>query len=1075
MIVVPDMRLHPLFATAPSSWRGAIIGLPLKIGNRTVGVMNVSYREPYQFSTEELRILRLLGDQAAIAIENARLFTQAATERRHLSLLYDLGRTLAASMDPDEILQRAVSLTTEALQGIIGQIFLYQPDTGRLVLMVHYGRPADEVQEVDSQLNLSLGQGLAGWSALHRRAVIVPDVKHDPRWFRVNDIDQEASAAITAPILIENRLLGVITILHPRPGVFSEDHLALLQAISRELALGLSNAQRYQQVERRLAEITLIQNLTQAFSQRLDLQVLLDEVVTQLSERLGYPQVEIYLHNRGVLSLRAFRGHEPAVRELSIHQGLLGRVVQTGEAALIPDTRRCEECRNRSDQAVTELAVPIFRGGEVIGVIDIQSGQAGSLDEQDLDLLQVLAGQISIAFENALLYEQVRQHAEDLEETVAQRTSELMELYQLSQEIGYQLSYEALLRLLLRHLHTAVQSDTVAGWLENGDFHGLLVITSRPISEQGKQLILEQWLQQVRELKAEPGLDPGPLAVIEAEDFQPTKPPLVEIQSLLLCPIYDEESLRGGLLVFMDQSAGISAEQERLVTTFANQAATAVQRLASVLSAQQKHLESLFEHVPMGVLLLDTDFNLLISNPRGRAILAVLNQDETATRLTHLGPLPISELIRRQEEKVPVEIALPRSPRRTFSAQIRQIGEENQEWVLTLHETTEERENQLRIQSQERLATVGQLAAGIAHDFNNIMAAILVYADLLHQDPQIPESSREKLGIIRQQVERATSLIRQILDFSRRSVMEQSALDLLPFIKELDKLLGRILPETIRLELTYQPGEYWAHADPTRLQQVFMNLALNSRDAMPDGGLLKFSLSRIETRPGENRPLSEMTAGEWICISVSDTGTGVPPEVLPHIFDPFFTTKPVGQGTGLGLAQVYGIIKQHDGYLDVYSEVGKGTCFDLYLPALPGKGNASRSPESGAQPLGRGELVLVVEDNTDTRQALQALLEALQYRVLTAANGQEALEVFESYQSEIVLVVSDLVMPRMGGIALLHALQERWPGVKMLLITGHPMEIEDQIVLEVGAVNWLQKPFTIKSFTQAIQALLQNN
>jgi CheY-like chemotaxis protein len=268
--------------------------------------------------------------------------------------------------------------------------------------------------------------------------------------------------------------------------------------------------------------------------------------------------------------------------------------------------------------------------------------------------------------------------------------------------------------------------------------------------------------------------------------------------------------------------------------------------------------------------------------------------------------------------------------------------------------------------------------------------------------------------------------------------MEQSPLDLLPFIKELDKMLGRVMPETIRLELNYQPGVYLVNADPTRLQQVFVNLALNARDAMPEGGVLRFGISRIQLASDEAPPIPDLPAGEWIRVSVHDTGTGISPEILPHIFEPFFTTKPVGQGTGLGLAQVYGIIKQHDAYMDVRSEVGRGTTFNIYLPALDVK--QEQALDSGTSEIidGNGETVLLVEDDQTTLNALQALLEAQNYQVRTAKNGMDALKQYDAARGEIALVVSDVVMPKMGGVALYRALQERWPEIRMLFITGHP-------------------------------------
>jgi CheY-like chemotaxis protein len=373
---------------------------------------------------------------------------------------------------------------------------------------------------------------------------------------------------------------------------------------------------------------------------------------------------------------------------------------------------------------------------------------------------------------------------------------------------------------------------------------------------------------------------------------------------------------------------------------------------------------------------------------------------------------------------------------------------------------------------QERLATVGQLAAGIAHDFNNIMAAIVVYADLLRMDTTISSSSQERLAIIQQQVQRAASLIRQILDFSRRSVMEQSSLDLLPFIKEIEKLLNRTLPETITVELHSREDEYILSADPTRLQQVFMNLAVNARDAMPEGGTLSFDLSLVQLKEGDHAPSADMPPGNWVHIRVSDTGTGIPPEDQSHIFEPFFTTKPVGQGTGLGLAQVYGIVKQHDGYIDVTSQVGEGTQFNIFLPTFTTPKKEAPVDETAMEIDGDGKMVLLVEDDAATRKALQTMLSMHNYRVLVAENGIEALEYLEKDGDEIVMVVSDVVMPQMGGFGLYEKMQIHWPHIEVLFITGHPLDDQNQSILQQGKVHWLQKPFTVQEFNQTLFELL---
>jgi signal transduction histidine kinase/CheY-like chemotaxis protein len=540
--------------------------------------------------------------------------------------------------------------------------------------------------------------------------------------------------------------------------------------------------------------------------------------------------------------------------------------------------------------------------------------------------------------------------------------------------------------------------------------------------------------------------------------------------------------LLGVLSVLHDQKDAFTEDHLALMQAICQQTSLAlgnasryrqIERLASLLSTEQQRLGSLIEYLPVGVLLLDSEQRLLVSNPIGRTILTDLNGELDEHVITHIGPHSLESLCTNFGESMPVEIVRENLPRRFFEIEARQVGDTDRNWVLMLREVTQERENQARIQMQERLATVGQLAAGIAHDFNNIMAAILVYTDLLIREPNLSSASLERLAIIQKQVDRAASLIRQILDFSRRSVMEQSPLDLLPFIKELDKLFARIMPENIRLALNYLPGTYRVDADPTRLQQVFMNLVLNARDAMPQGGILTFELSSLRLEIGEPAPIPGMPIGEWVHIVVSDTGAGISEDVLSHIFEPFYTTKPVGQGTGLGLAQVYGIIKQHGGFIDVNSQDGVGTSFEIYLPALPEPHKVEDLQKIPDAFEGAGETLLLVEDDQTTRQALQTLLETQNYHVLTASDGLEALRFYDAAAGSISLVISDLIMPHMGGVELYYALQQRWPDVKMLFITGHPLDEESRALLERGGVHWMQKPFSIQELGQAMKSILQ--
>ena len=525
------------------------------------------------------------------------------------------------------------------------------------------------------------------------------------------------------------------------------------------------------------------------------------------------------------------------------------------------------------------------------------------------------------------------------------------------------------------------------------------------------------------------------------------------------------------------RAAPIGPADLRTLVAIADMVARALQRVAlnEQLVTYAARVQTIMNTVPDGILLLDTNLRVVLSNPGADKALALLASWLPGQRLLALAGQPLQALLQTPDSGLAHELTHADHVFEVMACPLHSApgdatpGADG--WVLILRDVTQERAFLGRVQQQEHLAAIGQLAAGIAHDFKNIISVITLYSQMLMRAP-LSERDRQRLVTMSQQATHASRLIQQILDFSRRSAMERSAVDLLPFTKELVNLWERTLPENVQIRLSYDGPEYIVDGDPTRLQQALMNLAINARDAMPQGGVLRLKLSHLDVAAGAPPPLPELTPGAWLRLAISDTGPGIPAAVLPHIFEPFFTTKERSKGTGLGLAQAYGIVAQHDGFITVESRPGQGATFVIYLPlvvtlAAPAADSAAQEPLVGGH-----ETILLVEDEATAREVISDTLEALGYNVLEAANGQAALEIFTRDPAQIALVLTDLVMPKMGGVELLRAVRAVRPGIKVVAMTGYSVEDEGLHLLALGMAAWLQKPFNYEVLAATLRQAL---
>jgi PAS domain S-box-containing protein len=391
--------------------------------------------------------------------------------------------------------------------------------------------------------------------------------------------------------------------------------------------------------------------------------------------------------------------------------------------------------------------------------------------------------------------------------------------------------------------------------------------------------------------------------------------------------------------------------------------------------------------------------------------------------------------------------------------------------VMVSRDVTERRRLEAELLQSQKMETVGRLAGGVAHDFNNLLTAITGYADLALAAVAPDDAVREDLDAILKAAERAANLTRQLLTFARKQVIEVRVINLNDLILELNNLLRRLIGEDIELEIRLTPDLWPLKVDPSQIEQVLVNLAVNARDAMPGGGMLTIETANVELVRSEAQHV-DIINGPYVLLAVSDTGIGIDPRVRDHIFEPFFTTKGPGQGTGLGLAMCYGIISQHGGYIWPYSEAGRGTTFKIYLPRAQSAATANQpSRDVAGSPRGT-EVILLAEDEDAVRTLAARMLRKLGYTVLEAADGEMALRVARAHSGPIDLLLTDVVMPRMGGPQLHEQLASLYPGIRVLYMSGYTDNaLINQGRLEEG-VDLLPKPFAPLTLARKVRAAL---
>jgi two-component system, cell cycle sensor histidine kinase and response regulator CckA len=393
-------------------------------------------------------------------------------------------------------------------------------------------------------------------------------------------------------------------------------------------------------------------------------------------------------------------------------------------------------------------------------------------------------------------------------------------------------------------------------------------------------------------------------------------------------------------------------------------------------------------------------------------------------------------------------------------------------YLVTNTDISEKKRTEGHLFRAQRMESIGTLAGGIAHDLNNILSPIMMAVDMLQMNPQ-DEASMRWLAMIRENSERGADLVRQVLTFARGMSGDRIAVRLEHILKDLVAVLGETLPKSISLTYDVAPGLWTISADPTQIHQVLLNISINARDAMPQGGTLTLKAENISVDENYARMNVDAAPGDYVLLTISDTGTGMEPEVLQRIFDPFFTTKDIGKGTGLGLATTMTIVKSHGGFINVYSEIGRGSRFSVFLPSAEEVYTAPPASASDAPRNGNGELILIVDDEPNIRSVAEATLTSFGYRTVTAENGKDALQVLSERSNEIAAVLTDLAMPEMDGAELARSIKRLYPALSVIVMSGFVSDDQAAELTSLGVSDILLKPYTARSLLEKLADTIQ--
>jgi PAS domain S-box-containing protein len=1007
--------------------------------------------------------------------------------------LQQVGLELAAQLDLDALLHSIVSRAAELGGGNAGGLYLHRPEREVLELVVAVGAGQAFVGSI-----LQPGEGLSGKVWETDEPLVVADYQS---WSgRSTRYDEwELKAVLGVPIRWGQQRLGVLFVWTGTPHVFSPSDTQLLSILATQAAVAIENARLFQaeRKQRQLAET--LREVAGALNTSLDLGQVLDLILEQVAHVVEYDNASVMLLVGDSLEIAAQQGFLPGDTDLGPFEvadfAHLADVLQERRPGTVPDitTDPRWQYRRASQNIHSWLGVPLAVQDRAIGLLNLGKEEVDFYTQRDAEVLTAFANQAAIAIENAHLYDRT-----------CRRSRELALLNRVIAASAASREIEPILETACRELALTFDVPQAAAALFDEDRTEAVVVAEYPPDSPGQRLAQGRLPSQGKVIPTENLasikyiLKHKEPIVVEAGQADP---------SLLVLPLIVEGEVVGTLEVDALGPRCFAADEVALAQRVAEQVAGALARTR--LEETQQRLSTAVEQAAEAIVVTHADGTILYVNPAfesitgcNRAQVLGLGPSTATTR----GP-DVSFYSQMWQTMATTQVEQGRFTGKkldgtSYTVDIIVTPVRNQvgrlvNYVATWRDVTREVQLEKQFQQAQKMEALGRLAGGVAHDFNNLLTVIHLNSQLMKRKLRVEDPLWEHVQEIEETGLRATDLIKQLFSFSRREIVEPQVLNLNTVVDDLMPMLQRVIGEDIALEPMLAMDLWPVKTDPSQMEQVIVNLVVNARDAMPEGGNLIVETNNVVLDETYTALHVEAQPGEHVLLAISDTGTGMSDEVQARLFEPFFTTKEKGRGTGLGLATVFGIVKQHDGHIQVYSEVGRGTTFRIYLPragkaktvdqvaahtgSTPGaqtKLSKTKEPKSllSLQEgiAGGTETVLIVEDDPVVREWSERVLKLCGYQTLIAQDGKEAVEISRQHKGPIHLLLTDVVMPQMGGPQLTEQIRLQRPEIRVLYTSGYT----DSAIVLNGALAQgaalLSKPFTLVSLTQKVRALLDD-